>query len=205
VVGFGDATVTGDIAKLLQDEEREVRVAALEALRDLQARDLVPVIAKCLKDPAAEIRFKAAHVLAWLGSSQGAQVLVEAVGNGILPADRLNVLNALRQSEVWSRLEGVPVDEVMWGPMEMVLTLLAERAGLRIQLPGITGQGAETGNAKKALAQFIDVGEVDRPISLTRALEASFADTGWGFVLEDEVIKVIGPDQIMEFWKHWAR
>ena len=90
----------------LNDPDDEVRLVALECMRELGAKSQAEAIAALLEDPSDRIRFGAALALAVLGDSRGASTLRAAL-DGERAFDAAIALGDLEDSDSLTDLAGM--------------------------------------------------------------------------------------------------
>lgn len=94
-----------DLAELIQDKKKEVRIRTLKQLFRYEGPQAIPLLEKSLKDKDAEVRRRAASYLGWKMAVSAAPSLIEAARDRD-PAVKRALLEALGEL---STPEAVPV------------------------------------------------------------------------------------------------
>jgi HEAT repeat protein len=171
------------IVKLLQSEGPQSRFGALRALGQLKATGTASEMAKLLVDPEAYVRHEAAMNLCRMGSWEGVPVILGEEYD-------LNGLNALRQPELWQRLEALGVETPIEGTSREILERLAKMAGLRLDCPSHPTLDQWWMRISWEFITF--VGAVN-----------DAAGSGFRIVVEPDRIRVLPRDHALEFWRSW--
>jgi HEAT repeat protein len=166
-----------DLVPLLADEDPMVRHAVEVGFARLQAGDRVEQIAALLEHPESDVQVSAAKALCRLGSRRGVPRILEAG-----PSEALFLLNALREPELWARLDGLSVEKIS-GPRHEVLGRVAAQAGLAFK-------------PDEGLRHW------DWRPDGTAALEY-LEWTKLPLVLERDALRAPAPEAALAFWKEW--
>lgn len=116
-----------DILLRLKSRDFSIRMAAVRSLDRLDAGD-PEAIEGLQQDPDEWVRTESAAWLAHRGDPRGGALLLRSPG-------RLDSLNGARQPDLWTRLRSVTLKGDLEGTTAEIYARLAERAGLRLELP----------------------------------------------------------------------
>jgi len=146
-----------------------------------------------LEDDGEAVRTLAASSLCWLGSRQGAPVLLKMAESS--ERDGLNSLNSLRQPEMWERLRGKALSRDLNGKIEELWRSLEKEVGTPVE--GTLGREV-TENPHAFLLQ-----SREGRVSLLEALEEMTRSLKFDFILDSDRIRFVPRAEALEFWKKW--
>ena len=177
---YGATAAAPQITPLLQDLDVQVRKAAAWTLGKLGSKATLPPLARLLEDPEQEIRVGAAAALCRLGSDEGVSVLLKE-------ATELLYLNALRQPELWARLEKKKLSASVPGSYEDTLDRVVRDSGLKLDWPGRPRETRCFGG----------------DWALLDGLRVAIDGTPEEAVLEPDAIRILPREKAIEFWRQW--
>lgn len=178
--GYRATTAVPQITPLLQDPDSGVRKAAIWTLGKLGSKATLAPLARLLEDPDGELRVAAGSALCRLGSDEGVPVLLKE-------ATELLYLNALRQPELWARLEKKVLSATLPGVYEDTLDRVVRDSGLKLDWPGRPKETRCFGG----------------DWALLDGLRVAIDGTPEEAVLEPDTIRILPRDKALAFWIEW--
>jgi HEAT repeat protein len=196
------------IAKLLTDVDVTIRIWGAQALGKMGAKETAPELRKLLTDGEARVRYSAASSLCRFGLRDGTPVFLKdegALSQGSLREVGyvgLGNLNAIRQPEVWSRLERTPLNRDLKGTLQEVAEGLARETGLSVVIAAevkagktyeVRRHGRPGTSLLEGLELFINNGQYDKTYGKFEV------------ILEPDRIRILPRGEALSFWLAWWR
>jgi hypothetical protein len=196
---LGATEAAPEIAKLLKDGDRNVRLQAAYALGSLNARGSVPEILQLFKEVDPHTRQFIAGVLCRLGSSEGVDFLLRKADTSRYL--QLSPLNALREPEMWKRLNDNRVSDEKEGTNRELIAWIAREAGISVEFPATIPP-----NESARLEARGKIWNWGGQASLLASLEtlAGPGNPDWDFILERDRLRILTQGKAAEFWQAWG-
>jgi hypothetical protein len=192
VEALGDlapAEVVRKSGELLDDESAVVRLRVLPVLVAARAREAASAAAPLLQDPSSEVRREAARALCMLGRREAIPRILKDGAN------RLFLLNAIRNPEVWKRFEERKVGFGWTGSSQSALEWIAKECGL--ELEGSFGERRDRSDSFR-------VSRGHEAISMVSLVEM-YVIGEQRMILESDRIRVLTYPEARKFWERWGR
>lgn len=179
------------ILPLLQDKSMFVVFQTLHALARIKAWQAEPDVADLLEDLKPEVRRLAASWLARAGSLRGVAELLEDEDGA------LTALNALRNPEVWNRLESCAAPSELQGTVLQRIEQVSRAAGMKVIV-----EPAPLGDSKRWLDRTPRDWDPGEPVSVAIALWL-IAPSAYLVVFEEDRIRLLPRESGARFWREW--
>ncbi len=213
---LGATKATGKLAAFLgrkADYDRlDEQLPAILALGRMGAKDTIPLLESLMAaSEEGVVLWMAASSLCRMGVRKSAAPLLRAAEDALHglrsgPIDDedaefcpLNPLNALRQPGIWEKLGKSPIPETCRGTIRELLTRVAGRVGLGLEVPESRYWKEDMWMRKSGVIRS-RAGEV----SVLQALEELLPGEPFSFILEADRIRVLPTRDAIDIWKAWT-
>ncbi|HLF94707.1 MAG TPA: HEAT repeat domain-containing protein [Planctomycetota bacterium] len=192
---LGDKESRVSLEGLLDDGAITVRSRVVRALWRIGVPEAIPTLNRLLADEYREIRVSAAEGLCHLGSREGVPTLLQDWRN-------LVFLNALRQPKLWHAL-GKEKFTTDGNALKSEYTeLLAKEAGRPLEGAKELTDREEGYLLWAGRADPLRMDPSWRRVTIVEGLEMVASPNG-SFVLEADRIRILSPDDALNFWTAW--
>jgi len=180
------------LLSLLHDQSPGMVSAALHSLALLKAWEVEAEVARLLEDLKPEVRYFAASWLARAGSTKGVpELLDQDVGP-------FTALNALREPDVWKRLNGTAAPVDLQGTRRQKIEKVAQAAGMKLlEEPAPLGDSQRSLGRENGRDEYYHRGE-----SVTESLWGLVPRT-YALVIEKDRIRLMTLEAGERFWRAW--
>jgi HEAT repeat protein len=179
------------VLKALRSDRPDRVAEAIRAVEILHLTEALPDLIRLSQDDDLTLRPSASEALIRLGDRGE---IPKFLGRS---SRDLHLLNRFRQPELWERLRTTPQPRTYRGTLGQALTDLASDAGLTLEVHG----------GEDALKQDLPDNVLRRHgvSTLLEALESLFEPRRVSFVLEQDRLHLLPPEDAEDFWQHWGK